>query len=84
MNENQRKSDRQYAANMARKYFSGQISKYQVLDSFPSVLNDTKLQNLYKRINNKPRISWFFGVSKAKYDLFMKETYEIINDLESS
>ena len=83
MTENQQKSDRQYAASMARKYFSGQISKYQVLDSFPDYEKDVKMRLLYKRIMEKPKRSWLFGVSKEKYDKFITETYEIIEDLET-
>lgn len=83
MTENQKKSDRQYAAYMARKFFSGQISKQQVLDSFPYYENDFKMRLLYNRIMKKPRIGWFFGVTKEAYEKFLTETYEIIEDLET-
>ena len=83
MTENQRKSNRQYAASMARKYFSGQISKYQVLDSFPDYERDMKMRLLYKRIMEKPKRGWLFGISKEKYEKFITETYEIIEDLET-
>ena len=83
MKENQKKSNRQYAAYMARKYFSGQISKHQILDSFPNIENDSKIELLHKRIMEKPRRSWFFGVSKKHYEKFINETYKIINDLEN-
>lgn len=83
MTENQQKSDRQYAASMARKYFSGQISKYQILDSFPDYEKDIKMRLLHRRIMEKPKRSWFFGVSKEKYEKFITEVYEIIEDLET-
>lgn len=83
MTENKKKSDRQYAAYMARKFFSGQISKRQILDSFPNYENDIKIRLLYKRIVEKPKKSWFFGVSKEKYEKYIMETYEIIEDLET-
>ncbi|WCO03548.1 hypothetical protein [Psychroserpens ponticola] len=83
MTENKQKSDRQYAANMARKYFSGQISKNQVLDSFPNYENDIKLRLLHKRIIEKPKKVFLFGVSNKKYKKFIFETYEIIEDLET-
>ena len=83
MTENQRKSDRQYAASMARKYFSGHISKNQVLDSFPDYETDMKMRQLHKRILEKPKRGWFFGVSKEKYQKFITDTYEIIEDLET-
>lgn len=83
MTENKQKSDRQYAAYMARKFFSGQISKRQILDSFPDSKDDIKIRLLYKRIVEKPKKGGLFGVSKEKYDKYIKDTYEIIDDLET-
>jgi len=83
MTKNQEKSDRQYATYMARKYFSGQISKYQILDGFPDYLNDPKIELLYKRILEKPKRGWLFGVSKEKYQEYIKKSYEIIEELEA-
>lgn len=83
MTENQKKSDRQYAASMARKYFSGQISKHQVLDNFPEFENDFKMRLLYNRIMKKPKTGWLFGISKEEYNKYLEETYEIIDDLET-
>lgn len=83
MSEKKQKSDRQYAAYMARKFFSGQISKRQILDSFPSYEDDIKIRLLHKRIMEKPKKSWLFGVSKANYEKYILETYEIIEDLET-
>tara|TARA_R110002033_G_scaffold140530_1_gene179329 strand:+ start:289 stop:774 length:486 start_codon:yes stop_codon:yes gene_type:complete len=68
---------------MARKFFSGQISKHQILDSFPDYESDFKMRQLYKRILEKPKRGWFFGVSKEKYQKFITDTYEIIEDLET-
>jgi len=83
MNEKQQISDRQYAASMARKYLSGLISKYQIIDNFPDYEKDVKIQLLYKQIMGKPKRSWFFGVSKEKYEKYITDTYEIIEDLET-
>ncbi|AXP81588.1 hypothetical protein CJ739_2515 [Mariniflexile rhizosphaerae] len=83
MTENQLKSDKQYAAYLARKFFSGQISKREILDQFPEYAKDFKMRLLFDRIKKKPRQSWFFGVSKKTYEKFIIETYEIIEDLES-
>jgi hypothetical protein len=83
MTKNQQKSDRQYASYLARKYFSGQISKFQILDTFPNFENDSKIRLLHKYIVDKPRRSWFFRISKDKYEKFIKEAYEIIEDLET-
>lgn len=83
MTDKKQKSDRQYAAYMARKYFSGQISKHQILDSFPNYENDIKIRLLHKRIMEKPKKCWFFGISKEKYEKYILETYEIIEDLET-
>lgn len=83
MTENQKKSDRQYAAFLARKFFSGQISKYNIINGFPSFENDLKIRLLFNRIMEKPKRNWFFGISNKKYEKFMEETYEIIEDLES-
>ena len=83
MTENHKKSDRQYAAYMARKFFSGQISKHQILESFPDYEKDFKIRLLYNRIMKKPRKNWLFGVSEKKYQIFMEETYELIDELET-
>ena len=83
MTKNQEKSDKQYAAYMARKYFSGQISKYQIIDSFPDYVNDPKIKLLYNRILEKPKKGWLFGVSKEKYEEYIIESYKIIEELES-
>ncbi len=83
MTVNQQKSDKQYAAYLARKFFSGQISKREILDQFPEFNKDFKIRLLFDRITKKPKQSWFFGVSKETYEKFMTETYEIIEDLES-
>jgi len=83
MTKNQKKSDRQYATYMARKYFSGQISKYQILDSFPDYLNDPKIELLYKKILEKPKRGWLFGISKEKYQEYILSSYEIIEELEA-
>lgn len=83
MTENQKKSDRQYAAYIARKFFGGKISKHQVLDSFPDFENDYKIKQLYNRIIKRPKRSWLFGVSEKKYQTFMNKTYELIDELET-
>jgi len=82
MARNKEKSDKQYAAYMARKYFSGQISKYQIMDSFPDYMNDPKIKLLYERILEKPKRSWLFGISKEKYQEYILKSYEIIEELE--
>ena len=83
MTENQKKSDRQYAAYMARKFFSGEISKREILDSFPAYENDHRLRLLFNKIMHKPRKGWLFGVSKGVYERFITETYELIDELET-
>ncbi|MFD2890724.1 hypothetical protein ACFS5J_01695 [Flavobacterium chuncheonense] len=83
MNVNQQKSDKQYAAYLARKFFSGQISKREILDQFPEFDKDFKIRLLFDRITKKPRQSWLFGISKKAYQKFLTETYEIIEDLET-
>lgn len=83
MNNSQQISERKYAADLARKYFDGQISKDETLKSFPHHEKDFKMQVLYNRIIHKPKKCWFFGVSKENFERFILETYEIIEDLES-
>ena len=83
MSKNQKKSDRQYAAYIARFFLDGQISKHQISDSFPDFENDYKIKRLYNRIIKKPKRSWLFGVSEKKYQAFMNETYELIDELET-
>lgn len=84
MTDDINKSERQLAANLARKYFSGQISKYNLLDNFPSFENDYKIRELFEKIESKPKAGWLFGISKSKYAEFLKDTYEIIDELESN
>ncbi|NAS29505.1 hypothetical protein GTQ40_00835 [Flavobacteriaceae bacterium R38] len=69
---------------MTRKYFSGQISKKELLDNFPDYENDFKMRLLYHRIKNKPIKGWLFGVSKKTYVKYLNEIYEIIEDLETN
>lgn len=83
MTDDINKSDRQLAAYFARKYLSGQISKHNLLDNFPSSENDYKIRKLFQKIENKPKKDWLFGISKSNYEKFLKETYEIIHELES-
>jgi|GEM_PF-2996851 len=83
MNNNKNISDRQYAASIARKFFSGQISKRETLDSFPDFEKDFKLRQLHNRINSKPR-KGLFGIDKDEYQTFLDETYELIEDIEIS
>tara|TARA_R110002049_G_scaffold308657_1_gene513340 strand:+ start:850 stop:1107 length:258 start_codon:yes stop_codon:yes gene_type:complete len=83
MTKNREKPNKQYASYMARKYFSGRISKYQIIDGFPDYMNDLKIKLLYNRILEKPKKSWLFGVSKEKYEDYILKSYEIIEELES-
>ena len=80
---NQNKSDREYAAYLARQFFKGKISEYNIMDSYPNFQKDPKIKLLYNRIMQKPRKSWFFGLSKQQYEKWIVETYEIIEDLET-
>ena len=82
MDENLNKSERQYAAYLARKFFNGKISQYHIIDNFPNFDNDPKMKLLHEKIMRKPKKSWFFGVSKEKYEAYIIETHEIINELE--
>lgn len=43
MSDNKKKSNRQYACQMSRKYLGGDISKHDLLDNFPSPLGDVEL-----------------------------------------
>lgn len=83
MTTNQQISDRQYAASIARKYLNGQISKYQIINNFSDYKKDIKIRLLYKHIVEKPKRCWFLGVSKEKYEKYINEIYEIIEDLET-
>ena len=80
---NKEKSNRQYAAYMARKFFSGQLHKYNVIDSFPDDSNDIKIRALYERIMKTPKRGWLFVVSKRKYQEYILKSYELIEELES-
>lgn len=82
--ENNETPNRQYAANLARKYFSGQIPMHQFLENLPDYENDIKIKLLFDKIGNRQKKGWFFGVSKEKYAAYIKEVYELIEDLESA
>jgi len=83
MTDNKQKSDRQYAAYLARKFIGGDISKHEAFDRFPDYEHDAQIQNLYQRMENKPKRGGMFGVSAEKYRKFITETYKIIEDLEA-
>ncbi|PXY40041.1 hypothetical protein DMB65_14730 [Flavobacterium cheongpyeongense] len=83
MDNNQQISERKYAANLARKYLSGEISKNEILSKLPNQVKDFKIQLLYNHIIKKPKKSWFFLPSKEKFKKFILEAYEIIEYLES-
>lgn len=83
MSDNQEISERKYASSLARRYFSGEISKDEILSSFPDYEKDFKMRLLYNRIIQKPKKGRFFGVSKEKFEKFILEAYEIIEDLET-
>jgi hypothetical protein len=84
MRSNIRRSDREIAACLAREYFNEQISKSRLMEYFPGYENDFQIQNLFQRIENKPRSGWLFGVSRIGYKKFLQETFKIIEDLESN
>ena len=77
------KSDRQYAATLAKKHFNGQLSKHKALSSFPNHENDFKIRLLYNRIMTAPRRGWLFGISNKAYQQFLNETFDLIEDLET-
>ena len=78
------KQNRVYAANLARKYFRGQLSMHQLLDSLPDYLHDIKIKLLLDKIGKRPKKGWFFDVSKERNKAYIKEVFEVIEDLENS
>ena len=83
MSSNTQKSDRQYACQMARKYLCGDISKYNLLDSFPDTSNDKELNVLYNALTNEPKAGGLFGINKEKHKKYILDVYNIIDNLES-
>ena len=77
-------ADRQFAADKARKYFDGQISKQELFDSFPDYSRDIKLSLLHKALKKEPRIGWLFGVTKEEHNNYVLSTYQLINSLENT
>ncbi|OXA88398.1 hypothetical protein [Flavobacterium hercynium] len=75
------KLERQLAANLVKEYFNKKISKSELEKRFPSFENDYKIRALFYKIKYEPKRLLFFGVSR--YQKFIKETYEIIEELES-
>ena len=83
MRDNQTKSDRQFAAHLARKYFGGQISKNELFDNFPDCSRDIKLTRLYNKLDNEPTVRRFFGATKEEHADYVLQTYKLIEDLEN-
>lgn len=83
MNGNQKISERKYAASLVRRYFNGEISRGEILSSFPDYQRDFKMWLLYNHIIRKPKKGGFFGISKEKFEKFILKAYEIIEDLET-
>ena len=84
MTDNILKSNRQFAASLARKYFGGQISRQELFDSFPDYSQDIKLFRLYETIKKEPKIGWLFGVTKEEHLDYVIETYKLIDALENT
>jgi hypothetical protein len=82
MTDNKVKSNRQFAASLARKYFGGQISKPELLDNFPDHTQDVKLFRLHDAIVNEPKIGWLLGVTKEEHSDYVIATYKLIDALE--
>lgn len=82
MNDNKKKSNRQYACQMARKFLGGDISKYNLIDNFPDIRDDIELEKLYKALTSEPKKSWLFWVTKEKHNQYVFELYKMIDQLE--
>jgi len=83
MTEDTVKSNRQFAASLARKYFAGQLSRQDTLDSYPDYSRDIKLSRLYDSIRKEPKIGWLFGVTKEEHSDYVAATYKLIDELEN-
>lgn len=83
MADNPVKSNRQFAASLARKYFGGKISRQELFDSFPDYSQDIKLFQLYETIKKEPKIGWLLGVTKEEYSDFVIATFKLIHTIEN-
>jgi hypothetical protein len=68
MSDNQQISERKYAASLARKYFSGEISKDEILSSFPDYEKDFKMRLLYNRIIQKSKM--IYDTKANNYNIY--------------
>ena len=78
------RKNRLYAADLARKYFSGQISMHQFLNNLLDYQNDIKIRFLIDKVEKRPKKGWFFDVSRERNTAYIKEVFIIIEDLENS
>jgi hypothetical protein len=74
-------TNRQLAAKLARQYYSKEISYYQFVDSFPEE-TDSEIFELFDLIEHEPKQGGFLGVSKIDHDLYLIDIFKLIELLE--
>jgi hypothetical protein len=76
------RKQRQYAAQLARKVYTGKIHFKQMVDDFPYDTKDSEIKELFDLVEHTPKQGGLFGVTKDKYLNYISTVYELIEKLE--
>ncbi len=82
-NDTKNDAERKLAAFLARKFFKGEIYRWNVLDQYP-VSKDIEIQKLSEYIFAFRKSWWIFGQSKTKRRKILENAFELIAILESN
>ncbi|MGQ1908811.1 hypothetical protein ACT3CE_03380 [Marinifilum sp. RC60d5] len=78
-----RKDNRKYGAYLARQFYNGKKPIRLIEDEFPYSETDSDLKELFRLIKNTPKRKGLFKASKEKYENYIINVYQLIEDLES-
>ena len=79
-----KKKQRQYAAQLARQVYTGKIHFRQMIDNFTYETTDSEIKKLFDLVEHTPKQGGLFGVSKEKYLNYVTSVYELIEKLEKT
>lgn len=79
---NKQRSNRQYATLMTRKYLGGEMSQYQLFDSFSDFTDDPLLKELYDKIRNQPKKKGIFHASKESNERYLSDILNLLDELD--
>ena len=83
MNNDTKNSDeRKLAAFLARKYFKGEIYKWNISDQYP-MSDDPEIKKLREYLFAVRKGWWIFGQSKKQKHQIIENAFDLISILES-